>query len=55
MALLGARCWIGWEFQGFREDRSEPIDDQTTVSNEPGVVQDSLDALRLRNRCPVSP
>ena len=39
------RSWIGWELHGFRQDMMKPIDEQTTASAEPDVVQDSLDAL----------
>ncbi len=45
IALLGALCWIGWELHGFREDMMQPVDEQTTASTEPDVLQDSLDAL----------
>ena len=45
MALLGALGWIGWELHCFRADMMAPVDEQTTASTEPDVVQDSLDAL----------
>jgi|GEM_PF-2998908 len=45
IALLGALCWIVWELHGFREDMMQPADEQTTVSTEPDVVRDSLDAI----------
>ncbi len=46
MALLGALCWIGWELHGFREDMMQPVDEQTTASSEPDVIQGSLDAIQ---------
>jgi hypothetical protein len=45
IALLGALCWIGWELHGFREDMLQPVDENTTASDEPDAVQESLDAL----------
>jgi hypothetical protein len=45
VALLGSLCWIGWELRGFREDMMEPLDERTTTSIEPDVVQDGLDML----------
>jgi len=46
MALLGALCWIGWELHGFREEMLLPVDEQTTASNEPDVLQDSLESIQ---------
>lgn len=45
-ALLAALGWIGWELHGFREDMTQPVDDQSTAAVAPDDVQNSLDGLR---------